>query len=175
MTSGLQHATIIKVFRLHDGILERLSESGQWCKVVYSNNIKSRYTRIRFNEKIEYLHRVLWVLYHEDDIPEDMQIDHINGNAHDNTEDNLRLVCSRANAQNLNCHRRGKLSGAYYSVEKHKWCSKPTIQGATVHLGYFITEEQAHEAYLIAVSMVHMCKDPTSFRVLVRKVLNDSK
>ncbi len=49
------------------------------------------YVRIKYKDKKLLAHRLIWI-YHNGDIPEDYQIDHINGKKDDNRIENLRCV-----------------------------------------------------------------------------------
>lgn len=79
-------------------------------------------------------------------------VDHINGIKTDNCLENLRVVTSRQNTQNLECHRNGKLVGANYRKDmahlKKPWQSRIQINGKTMCLGYFATELESHEVYM---------------------------
>ena len=59
---------------------------------------KVRYKTITINGKRMLEHRYIWEQAHGK-IPENLQIDHINGNKRDNRLENLQLVTSRYNTQ----------------------------------------------------------------------------
>lgn len=40
-----------------------------------------------------------------------------------------------------------KLTGACWNKKLGKWRSKITYDYTTIHLGYFLTQEEAHEAF----------------------------
>ena len=50
----------------------------------------SGYTRVSINNKPYSLHRLIWI-YHNEEIPEDLQVDYINRERGDNRIDNLSL------------------------------------------------------------------------------------
>lgn len=62
--------------------------------------------------KMLYLHRIVWETY-MGDIPEGFEIDHIDGNPHNCSLENLQLVTHRENCSN---HQRGKLG--YLHIDK---------------------------------------------------------
>ena len=57
------------------------------------------YRRVSFDGKQWAVHRIIWVMFNGD-IPADMQIDHINGDASDNYVKNLRLASNADNCKN---------------------------------------------------------------------------
>lgn len=103
------------------------------------------YMTIMLNRKRYLTHRLAWLYVHG---VWPKVIDHINGIKTDNRIENLRVVTVRQNQQNRVEHRNGKLVGASYNKRDKKWNSKIVINGKQKHLGYFDTEEQAHEAYM---------------------------
>ena len=81
-------------------------------------------------------------------------VDHINGDKLDNQKSNLRIVTHRENMQNMKCHRDGKLVGTCRDRSRrytpNPWRASIHINGKRVSLGYFPTEQLAHEAYMKA-------------------------
>jgi len=77
-------------------------------------------------------------------------IDHINGDKLDNRVENLRITTHQGNQQNQT-----KAKGYYWNNEKNKWRASIGINGKLIHLGYYDTEEEAHEAYLRAKPIYH--------------------
>jgi hypothetical protein len=94
-------------------------------------------------------HRLAW-LYTHGNWPINV-IDHINGIKTDNRIDNLRDVSNRENHNNHAAHRSVlKKVGSYWHKNNKIWISKIRINGKQVYLGSFKTEQEAHEAYLLA-------------------------
>ena len=95
------------------------------------------------------MHMFIWELVNGD-IPEGMQIDHINGNRLDNRLCNLRIVSQRKNQQNRKCHREGRLPGTKKCKDNktNPWSARIQVSGRQTHLGVFPTEQEAHERYL---------------------------
>jgi hypothetical protein len=93
-------------------------------------------------------HRLAW-LYMTGNWPK-QQIDHINGSRSDNRIENLRDVSNRDNQSNRHTHRNGRLVGASWNKQNKKWKANIVINRHKHFLGYFPTEQAAHEAYLTA-------------------------
>lgn len=113
--------------------------AGSFCK-------KTGYVKVALNNKTYLAHRLIWFLHYKN-WPKN-QIDHINGNRTDNKIENLREVTARQNSQNQVKHRKGKLVGANYFKSRNKWASEIVIKRKRKFLGYFSTEEDAHNAYM---------------------------
>lgn len=83
--------------------------------------------------------------------PQDLEIDHINGNGLDNRRQNLRVATRSQNGANKPKYKQGAIS-KYKGVGRAKSKTKPWLatikaNGKHVHLGHFYTEEQAAHAY----------------------------
>ena len=77
-------------------------------------------------------------------------IDHINTIRNDNRIENLRSVTFTQNVQNSS-----KAKGYYWHKNNKRWCSNIWVNGIIKRLGYFLTEEEAKQAYLEAKSLYH--------------------
>ena len=108
------------------------------------------YARVCVLGENQQYHRICWLLAHGE-IDNNLDIDHINGNRNDNRICNLRLVTTRENTQNRIEHRDGRLCGCYWNKQNEKWKAQIHINGKHKYLGYFSTEQEAHEAYNRAV------------------------
>lgn len=113
------------------------------------------YTRIQLFNKTYLAHRLVW-LYMYNKLPKN-QIDHINGVRTDNRACNLREATTLENAQNLGLRVKNKsgFTGVCFHIRDKKWTSQIKINGKMKHLGYYITAEQAHQAYVEAKSKIH--------------------
>lgn len=102
-------------------------------------------------------HRMAW-LWVYGELPGG-DIDHINGVRTDNRIANLRCVTRRVNLQNRRQSGSGKkhgtLLGAAWHSKTGKWRALIKHDGRQKSLGYFATEEQAHEAYVAAKRVLH--------------------
>lgn len=119
------------------------------------------YCAIGYRNKHYTAHRLAW-LYIHGEWP-DCDIDHINGNRSDNRICNLRAVSRTINNQNRRSITTNKKSNLPLGVSyrgKNRKLKKPYYSsiisnGKKIELGYFITPEEAHEAYLKAKRNYH--------------------
>lgn len=75
------------------------------------------------------------------------QVDHINGNKHDNRRCNLRPCTRSQNATNYSRRNRTGYRGVTQVHPRAKFVAQINIHGETVYLGRFDTAEEAHAAY----------------------------
>ena len=167
-----------KVFRIRNGNLERLNphfKGGKWTVVKNWRNHSDGYCQVWFNGIRIFYHAIIWILSTGKDIPQGLEIDHINGNKIDNRMENMRLVTNRGNSQNKEIHRAGRLTGTYYNKIYHNdkiyhyWKSQIKIDKTRIGLGYYETEQEAHRAYTIACKHIADYVDNKSFRELIKK------
>lgn len=84
-----------------------------------------------------------------------VMVDHINGNGLDNRRKNLRIVTTRINQMNRLRHRTNPGSLGTTLSKHHKlYCAQIMINKKKYNLGWFKTQEQAHEAYMAALTGV---------------------
>ena len=79
-------------------------------------NGKQRSTSVR-------MHRLIM------NAPENMVVDHINGNGLDNRKENLRIVSNRQNLQNLHIKKTSKYPGVSWQKTRNKWISLIRVNG----------------------------------------------
>lgn len=95
-------------------------------------------------------HTIVWTLTYGN-IPDGYTVDHIDGDRSNNNINNLRLVTKRQNGQNMKVHRQGRLAGCSYHKQHKRWIALIQVEGRRLFLGYFPTEQEAHQAYLDAL------------------------
>lgn len=142
MSIYLTQKEVLSKFTYSNGQL--LNSKGKRAGSKYPNG----YRCIAINKKRYYEHRLVW-LYHHGYLPE-CQIDHINQIKDDNRIENLRL-CPRNdidNSQNQSIQKNNKSGciGVYTSPTSGKWCAEIKVNKKRIHLGTFISYEDAVKA-----------------------------
>lgn len=124
----------------------RLSKGGterSKCANVLTGNGKETYTNS--------LHR------HIMDCPDEMYVDHINGNRLDNRKVNLRICSNQEN--NFNTVKRSintsGYKGIWYDKTRDKWCSEIKVNGKKIFIGRYINIENAAFTRFYAESLLH--------------------
>jgi len=104
--------------------------------------------RVSFFNKSYYNHRIIWNL-HYGEIPENMEIDHIDGNPLNNKIENLRLCNRQQNCFNTKSKRTStsKYKGVSFSNREKCWKAQIQLDGKNYHIGNFKSEYEAHLAY----------------------------
>ena len=126
------------------------------------------YIIIRVLGRNYYAHRIAFLLM-TGQWPE-YQIDHINGNRSDNRFCNLRPATPAENRQNSEKREVASSGyiGVHYSNRSNRWIAKIQVRGKVTHLGTFVTEEEAAEAYIKAKKQLH------KFQPTVRGIKDES-
>lgn len=82
---------------------------------------KNGYYRIKFKSK-EYLsHRILWILYNQQELPEGYLIDHIDRNRSNNIKENLRVATSSENIQNTKLYKNNTTGIKGISIKRNRY------------------------------------------------------
>lgn len=80
--------------------------------------------------------------------PDDMQVDHIDGNTLDNRRCNMRICTNQQNSWN-SCNRKDNrtgVRGVSFEPKYGRWRSRIQVNGKHIHLGYFDSIEEAIQA-----------------------------
>jgi hypothetical protein len=85
--------------------------------------------------------------------PENMQVDHIDGNGLNNQKCNLRVVTCRENLQNRHHKKTSQYPGVYLYRNK-SWRAQIRVGGVLKDLGCHLSEDAAYDAYLNACKEV---------------------
>jgi hypothetical protein len=123
-------------------------ETGEFSRKPMKSN---KYLAFHFQGQTRLAHRVAWFLM-TGAWPVG-QIDHIDGNPHNNKWDNLRDVTPSGNQQNK---RRGVLGNLLGTRKKrNSYQAMISVGGYQYTIGTFKTQQEAHEAYLVCKRVVH--------------------
>lgn len=125
---------------------------------IAGNTHVNGYRRLSIDGKEQLCHRLAWEAVHGE-IPAGLVIDHINGDRGDNRIQNLRAVPQSINAQNrskASSHNKTGLLGVSFHKRSKRFNAQINVQGASLHLGSFISPELAHEAYCKAKKALHI-------------------
>jgi hypothetical protein len=84
-------------------------------------------------------------------------IDHRNRVRLDNRRNNLRICTIAENNRNVGVRSNSKsgYKGVSWNKQRGRWHSRIGANGKVIHLGYFDTAEQAHEAFVKAARELH--------------------
>jgi hypothetical protein len=98
------------------------------------------------NSKVGKLHRYLM------NPPDNLEIDHINGDGLDNRKVNLRICTHQQNIWNSKprTNSTSHYKGVSFNVASNKWQSQIRVDGNLIHLGSFDDEVEAARAYDVA-------------------------
>ena len=98
-----------------------------------------------------YMHREVM------DAPEDMVVDHINGDPLDNRRENLRICTHAENSFNTKkpSHNTSGYKGVHFYKNRNKYTARIAFRGKDYNLGYFETAKEAHAAYCAASKVYH--------------------
>ena len=96
------------------------------------------YRTVCLDRRQQKLHRLIWIFFNGD-IPDGFQIDHIDGDKHNNRIENLRLATRNQNMWNR------KAKG--YRFKDNRFEVQLRHFGKYIYVGTFKTEDEAKEAY----------------------------
>ena len=126
-------------------ILRKRLEEFTWCVSRNSHRAEGRQFDVMTNitvaprkKIVKRLHRMIWELT---DGPPTEELDHIDGNALNNSLSNLRAATRAQNARNLRARHNNTSGylGVCWSKEKRRWKSEIRCGSHRFHLGYYKT------------------------------------
>jgi hypothetical protein len=103
------------------------------------------YIALKLNNLQYRMHRIIWA-YHYSAIPNNLQIDHIDGNKANNKIENLRLAThsqNKSNNKRARCDSKSNILGVCWSKASRKWESHIRKNNKKIHLGYFANQNDA--------------------------------
>lgn len=113
---------------------------------------KQGYIRMASGGKEIQAHRLAHLMMTGNDVPDGMDIDHINGIRSDNRWCNLRVVTRTQNLMNsaLRPDNRSGIKGVYWDSRRNLWQAEIKVAGKREHLGRFATIDEAASARRLA-------------------------
>jgi len=138
------------LFYYKDGKLYNKISRGSVKKDQESGYIaEDGYRRVRFDGKHYYVHRLIWMILTNKEIPEDLFIDHVDGNRLNNDIGNLRLASALENQYNKNrqCNGTSQYKGVWFDSVKNCWKASIRFENKRHYIGQFSTEIEAAIAY----------------------------
>ncbi len=143
-----------KVYAWREKWRNRKLKNPYWWEAKGCVDKSNGYRRVKINYKNYPYHRLVYFLHNNDwDIHDtclDNSIDHIDRNPLNNNIENLRVVTNQQNSFNRD------VKGYYFHKARGKYHAQIKVDGKKKHLGYFVTEDDAHNAYLIAKEKYHI-------------------
>lgn len=125
--------------------------TNRFGKVIISKD-GNGYVRIQLilNKKryVLYSHHLAWYVTHKEVVD---CLDHINGITYDNRISNLRSINNQQNHFNET-----KAKGYYWNKRDNIWQSQIKLNGKTIGLGSYKTEDEARLAYLNGKTIYHL-------------------
>ena len=151
-TSNINQDILHELFEYKDGqLLWAVSKGGVFIGSVAGTIRATGYIAVSVNRTLYLAHRLIW-MWHNGDIPEGFQIDHIDRNPSNNNIENLRIVTQQENMWNT------KAKGCSWHKAAKKWQASICAHGKRQSLGLFDNEKDAHQAYLDAKNKLHVFK-----------------
>jgi hypothetical protein len=113
------------------------------------------YRQIKVDGVLYKSHRLVWFWAHGEWPAE--HIDHRNGIRNDNRIVNLRQATPSQNMQNVGkyANNTSGLTRVSWHKQRKKWRADIKLSGRQKFLGYFDSQEEAHDAYLAAKAEMH--------------------
>ena len=116
----------------------------------YDSYKNPRCIHIHFDGRLLMAHRMAYVIHYGEELPLDIEVDHIDGDPFNNKIENLRKATRMQNGANTRkqCNNKSGYKGVRASGrKKNPWRAYICHNGVKYHLGCFPTEQEAHEAY----------------------------
>lgn len=138
------------LFYYEDGVLyNRVSRGSAKQGTAAGYIAEDGYRRVRVDGKYHYIHRLVWILHTEKEVPDGLFIDHINGKRADNRIENLRLATATENQHNKLRQSNGtsNYKGVWFDSKKNVWKAAIRLEAKRYYIGQFNTELEAALAY----------------------------
>ena len=133
---------ISKKYVLIDSVDFNKISSYSWYLRPYYRS-KTKFKVATATKPIIYMHRLIM------NCPDELVIDHINGNALDNRKRNLRVCSVSNNAKNRSKNKNNTSghTGVHWCKKNNKWKSRIRCDKKSYHLGFYTNVLDAAKAY----------------------------
>jgi len=132
---------------------ELKTKPSDWVEMKGCVHKSTGYRVVKINYKTYLYHRVVYFLHNNDwDIHNssmDNMIDHIDRNPLNNSIENLRVVTNQENTWNRD------VKGYTFNKARGKYIAQIKVDGKCKNLGYFVSEDDARNAYVEAKEKYH--------------------
>lgn len=137
---------LLRTFRIEDDMLFWIAKPPRSHRDIGfpAGYVKGGYRVVKYKRRLYSTHRLMWIM-RGGDIPEDMLLDHIDGNPLNNAPENLRLVTYAQNNHNR-CRAINNTSGVpnvYWYKSNQKWGVSVMCLGVKHFAGFFSDIETA--------------------------------
>jgi len=129
-----------------------LVEGFNWCAQVSRSTVYARRSDCTSGRgRFVLMHRLISTA------PDDMHVDHIDGDGLNNCRSNMRLATNQQNQHNQGIarHNTSGFKGVYFHNRLKKWQAGIKMNNIAYHLGTYSTAELAHAAYVEASARLH--------------------
>jgi len=146
------------------GIFSRAAPAGRWGHIPAGTVVGTAdpvgYLHCVVNGTQYKLHRLAFIYMTGESLPDDVEVDHVNGLKGDNRWKNLRPANHRQNQENRrranrSARRTSRYLGVYWHKGRGKWMARIKVNFRSRYLGLFTCEADAHDAYLRAKQQLH--------------------
>lgn len=117
---------------------------------------KHGYKLMSYNGGNILVHVAIWIML-KGDVPENMEIDHINNNPLDNRIENLRLATRNQNCHNtrMRSDNTSGIKGVVWNKDNNNWRARIYINNNKIEIGSFNTIDEARIAINSARKKLH--------------------
>jgi hypothetical protein len=104
------------------------------------------YISVKIFGKSYMAHRLIWMMYYKEDIPDGYVIDHINHIRDDNRIKNLRIVTTAENARNMKSKSSRELPIGVQKTDNNRYKARVDKDGIRYNVGTYDTVKEAEAA-----------------------------
>jgi hypothetical protein len=142
-----------QIYIYKNGELERKESNNGKFNVGSVNSCG--YLQTEYKQKVHMVHRIIWEM-HNGEIPDKMQIDHIDRDPLNNNIENLRLATQSQNQINSTMPKNNTTGfKGVLATPNGKFQARLGYKGKKLYLGLFETAEEAYECVVEVTKELH--------------------